>query len=311
MAAKLARLGYLGLAKETTQGTLVTPTIFIPSTKQDPTETINPIVDESIRANPARTQGIYGGAKSSTFATAGWPYPDTIGHLFAALGMTDTLTTGTGAAPNIHTFARANAQPTTYSLTHFDALTPKGYPGCMLNQLTFKGDVSGAVEYETDWVGWASSTVSAATPSYTAVQPFLGWEMTAVVAAAAKTNLRSCELTLNNDAEVIMGSTGSQGPRETFADGLKYTFKYQAIFDDETDYDRFLAYLPFALTLTFTAPTAVGGASLVFGSPASVITTAKRGSDGKWLTLDVEGEGVSSSNGPVTVVLRNSIATAY
>lgn len=88
----LAKLGYIGLAKETTQGTYVTPSVFIPCTKIEAEDVFMEIRDESYRNNDTLLQGVYQGPGDSTFSLDLMAYPDVIGYILRGIIGPDTVT---------------------------------------------------------------------------------------------------------------------------------------------------------------------------------------------------------------------------
>lgn len=113
----LARLTALGIAKETTQGTWVTPVRYIPITGPKPEDLIAPLRDESLRNNDTVLQGVYGGpAQSAVAYTVPEAYPDILGdHLRAILGP-DTLTAGVSTTLSATTIAGATSITTAASI---------------------------------------------------------------------------------------------------------------------------------------------------------------------------------------------------
>lgn len=110
----LAKLGYIGIAKETTQGTYVTPTFYIPCTKIEAEDVFLPIRDESYRNNDTLLQGLYQGPGDSTFTIDLMAYPDAIGYILRGIVGPDTVTT-TGVSTTLASNAVVGA--TSLSLT--------------------------------------------------------------------------------------------------------------------------------------------------------------------------------------------------
>lgn len=145
----LSRRGFIGLAKEVTQGTYVTPAFYVPATNISAEDVFVPIRDESYRNNDTVLQGLYQGPGDSTFAFDMMGYPDALGHLLRASIGPDTVT-----ASGVSTTLAANcsAGAMTLSLT---ASVPA-------NSTIQISDASGA---NLEWVG--ITTVSGTGP-YTA-----------------------------------------------------------------------------------------------------------------------------------------------
>ncbi len=110
----LAKIGYIGLAKEGTQGTYATPTVYVPCTKIDAEDAFMEIRDESYRNNDTLLQGAYQGPGDSTVSIDVMAYPDVIGYLLRGLIGPDTVTV-TGVSTTLASNATLGA--TTLSLT--------------------------------------------------------------------------------------------------------------------------------------------------------------------------------------------------
>lgn len=91
---QLSHLATLGLAKETTPGTWVTPSQSIPFTKADFEDVTTEIRDESIRGNDTTLQGLYPGPIDATWSIDTMAYPVLTGHLLRAIIGPDTVTPG-------------------------------------------------------------------------------------------------------------------------------------------------------------------------------------------------------------------------
>lgn len=110
----LAKLGYVGIAKEVTHGTYVAPTFFIPCTKIDAEDVFVELRDESYRNNDTMLQGLYQGPGDSTFSIDVMAYPDAIPYLLRGIIGPDTVTT-VGVSTTLASNAVAGA--TSLSLT--------------------------------------------------------------------------------------------------------------------------------------------------------------------------------------------------
>lgn len=114
---QLARLGTLGLAKETVAGTYIAPTVGIPYTGSSGFEDmIAQIKDESIRGNDTTLQGSYQGPAHAEWTIDCMAYPDLVGHFLAATIGPDTVTAGTSTTLSALTTIGATAIQTAVSL---------------------------------------------------------------------------------------------------------------------------------------------------------------------------------------------------
>lgn len=89
----LARTSFLGYAKETTNGTAVTPTKAFPFTKAQYETTFGVLRDESVRGNDAVLQGLYQGPADGTWDIESHFYPDIAGDWLRMIGP-DTISGG-------------------------------------------------------------------------------------------------------------------------------------------------------------------------------------------------------------------------
>lgn len=87
----LAKLGYIGIAKETVQGTYTAPAFYIPCTKIDAEDVFVEIRDESYRNNDTMLQGVYQGPGDSTVALDLLAYPDALGYILRGIVGPDTV----------------------------------------------------------------------------------------------------------------------------------------------------------------------------------------------------------------------------
>lgn len=90
----LSRLGYIGIAKESTQGTYAAPTFYIPNTKVDAEDVYVPLRDESYRNNDTGLQGLYQGPGDSIFDFDLHSYPDALPYLLRGIIGPDTVVAG-------------------------------------------------------------------------------------------------------------------------------------------------------------------------------------------------------------------------
>jgi hypothetical protein len=91
---QLSRLAILGMAKESTVGTYVVPTVYVPFTKIDYEDNFAEIKDESFRANDSVLQGLYQGGVETDWSIDLMAYPDVVGHFLRGIIGPDTITAG-------------------------------------------------------------------------------------------------------------------------------------------------------------------------------------------------------------------------
>ena len=96
---------YLGIAKETTRGTVVAPTDFIPVSvsKVKPDDIIDSLFDEGLRGSMVKNYNYIAGRTRSTFDFGGPAFPDTVAYPIAGL-LGEVVTVG-ALAPYTHTIS--------------------------------------------------------------------------------------------------------------------------------------------------------------------------------------------------------------
>lgn len=114
MAERNAALGYLALGKETTKGTAVTPTTYLPYYDQNMVTDENVISDKPIFGNKFRTFQALEGHRTHKGTITAYGEPNTIGYW---LDMLLTKTSTTGAGPYIHVFGLSSTtDPNSYTM---------------------------------------------------------------------------------------------------------------------------------------------------------------------------------------------------
>jgi hypothetical protein len=159
---KLTALSSLGLAKESTYGTPVAATSFLPFKNPNIGDDFTILKDEGFRGMPAGPLGAYQGVATSHVEFEGDFYPTDPAHLFMGLLGADTLV---GAAdPFSHTLKLAAAQPPSYTITDEVADTVfRQYPGSMVYDLALKFTPLTGLTYAAKAMGLKSATTSAPT----------------------------------------------------------------------------------------------------------------------------------------------------
>ncbi|MFF4644989.1 hypothetical protein [Streptomyces sp. NPDC001389] len=380
----LSRLGWIGIAKESTQGTFVAPTFYLPVSKSDFNIEYTQLKDTSYRANDTNLQGLYQGAGETSASLELSAYPDAIGYFLRMIGP-DTVTVGvsttlssssiagatsistaatipagstiridtagnteyaitgtpSGAGPytipiaspatgltlphsssvavvsqTTHTFKQsASVAKPTYSLVDNNTFESWGYPGCTLSEVGLKIDPKGVATLDAKLTGWIGSVQTGlAAPTFTNVQPMLGWQWAMTNAGGSSTRGLSYDLTLKRATDAIHASNGSQQPREVFSGVLDADIKYKAIYESDTDYNLYLQALQTQPTsAVLTQPITAGGTSLTLTTTTPGWSKGGYDKGGVYVTADFEINGIYNSTdaGAIQAVLKNWVATAY
>ncbi|MFE2850556.1 phage tail tube protein [Streptomyces lavendulae] len=380
----LSRLGWIGIAKESTQGTFVAPTFYLPVTKSDFNVEYTQLKDVSYRANDTNLQGLYQGVGETSASLELAAYPDVLGYFLRIIGP-DTVTAGvsttlsssslagatsistaasipagstiridtaanteyaitgtpSGSGPytipiatpatgltlahssavavvaqTTHTFKQSTsvAKPT-YSFVDSNTLETWGYPGCMLSEVGFKIDPKGVATLDAKLTGWIPTIQTGlAAPTFTALQPLLGWQWAMTNAGSSSTRGLSYDLTLKRNTDAIHASNGSQQPREVFSGVLDADIKYKAIYESTTDYNLYLQALQSQPTsAVLTQPITAGGSSLTLTTTTPGWSKGGYDKGGVYVTADFEINGIYNSTdaGAIQAVLKTWTTSAY
>lgn len=113
---QLSKLAILGLAKETTAGTYVAPTTYLPFMKADFEDMYTAIKDESFRGNDTSLQGLYQGVVQADWSIDLMAYPDVTGHFLRGIIGPDTVSVGVSTTLSASTSVNATTISTAASI---------------------------------------------------------------------------------------------------------------------------------------------------------------------------------------------------
>jgi hypothetical protein len=389
----LSRRSYIGIAKETTQGTYAAPSFYIPVTSPVGEDVFVPIRDESYRGNDTVLQGLYQGPGDSAVSWDMMAYPDATGYILRSIIGPDTVTPGTsttlasncaagattlsltasvpsnstiqisdaaganlewvgvgtvtGSGPysapvaspvsgtrfahtaaggsvvsqSSHAFAQSpTAAQVSYTIVKYDVAVNSGttstraFTGCKLSECAVKIDPKGAVTLSPKWIGWLSSTQANPTPTFTSLQPVLGWQWSLTDGGAASTRGLTYDVTFKRTGtEAIHASTGQQGPREVFQGGFEADGTLKSIFESDADLSLFLNYTQLPVVNALAQPAPSGGMALTLTHSRGGLSKGVVDATGTYLTgsFDLSAIYNGTDAGAVTATLTNYSSTAY
>lgn len=213
-----------------------------------------------------------------------------------------------------HTFQQSTTQrPPSWSLSVWDTVDYRGWPGCVLSELQLKIDPKGAISAAPKFVGFPEQVVASFVPAYVQVEPVLGWQWTMKNAGASSTRGLTLDLTFKRATEPIHSSDGVAAPREVFCGALELDASYKAIYENTTDYDLFLTSTQTETTATLTKPYSKGGESVAFTMSQSGYHKGQRdlGQTYVQASFDLSAIANTTDGGIVQVVLKNWQTAAY
>jgi hypothetical protein len=324
MALQQSVRSYLGIAKEVTKGTVVAPTDFIPVAKDSlkPQDIVDPLYDTGLRGSNVLNYAYIQGRTRSTVDFGGAVFADTVGYGIAGL-LGSVATTG-ASAPYTHTISLLNsltsgadAQPISYTLTDFYAVDVRSYPGCQFSDFSLKFNADGMLEYDTKTTGWASSTVSDPTPTFSTVLPTPVWRGTVSIGGTQVSTAMSGNIDMSRPVTPVYGISNTQNPYQVFLGPLEVTGKITFLMETDAELTRFLNNTQPAIVLNWSYGT---GSTLVqiqatISKGAYTAAMIERGEDFVQVSIDLNGQSTTTDAGstggyaPIKWVLQNAKAS--
>jgi hypothetical protein len=324
MTVQASVRSYIGIAKETTKGTVVAPTDFIPVAKDSlkPQDMVDALYDTGLRGSNVLNYNYIPGRKHSTFDFGGAVFADTIGYGLA--GIMGACATSGASAPYTHTISLLNSlttgtdtQPISYTLTDFYAVDVRSYPGCQFSDFSLKFNADGMLEYDTKTMGFSSSTVSDPTPTFSTVLPTPVWRGTVSIGGSAVTNAMTGNIDMKRPVTPIYGISNTQDPYQVFLGPLEVTGKITFIMENDDQLTNFLNNSQPAIVLNWAYGAGAAAVQIQATITKGAYTAAviERGQDFVQVTIDLNGQGNTTDDGasggfaPIKWVLQNAKAS--
>lgn len=303
--AKLSALGHLGLAAETTYGTAVAPTVWIPYDTLKSEDDIKKINDEARRGVVSKTFGVYNATRQGKVEVDCDVYPETLGYFVKAI-LGGYAVTGTG--PYTHTFSVANVLPPSYTLSDYDALTERQYAGAVINELSLKFDAEDVLKMSAKFMSKASVIGTVSTPTYTATNPFMGFQATLKIGGTSNVNLVGGEYSIKRDVNLLFTANNTQDVAKFSAGRIDVTGKLTFDVEDETELLNYLNGTQPSLEILFTRD-ANTTLDIMMSKVDFTKAVVDRGQE--YIRLDAEFRAIynTTDNGMTKLTLKNSVTT--
>lgn len=321
---------FLGLAKETVQGTPVTPsTAWIPIDSFAPEDKPVWLDVNSMYNDMAKTHGRVQGVNHTEFDMAFPCFMDTLPHLlYNILGELSTA----GSAPNVHSVSLLNsgtAQPPSHTFVHWQGLPAttqaRVYAGACLSELTVSGNAeSSLLSVTAKGLAYPSSIypTSVPVPTYSAVVPQAAWRyqvgLGGTVAGSPNVHIREWSITITRELHAEWTAQNLQSPyiiqRGAVSTSGSLTVSVPA---DEAEFLYFLNNTQPQMQIKGS----VGAAGTLFGlqidSQLTAMDTGKIKTDEEAIGVDLTWIGIanttnvgaSGGNGPAKFVVSNQTAS--
>jgi len=313
-----ANLTFLGIAKETTPGTAVAATNFLPVVDVKPKINVAYLEDNAMRGAMAKIFNEIPGVSFCEYEFGGPAFADVIGWALAGV-LGDVATTG-ASAPFTHAVSLLNSgQPKTYTISDYNGFNTRQFAGCKISEVGLKFAGNGMLEYSAKATGRSFATTSKPTPSFSAVTPQAAWVGVATVAGSASSLITAGDLTIKRSVEPIHNVDGTQSPYDVFAGGdLTVSGSLTAVYEDDTVYANYLNGTPIVLDLDWSQGAGAAATQIKAHMTSAQITDASisRGS-GKYVELDLKFDaianstdvGVSAGYSPIKATIKNALAS--
>ena len=312
---------YIGIAKEVTKGTAVTPTDYIPvdPASVKPADIIGALYDDGLRGSLVKNYNYVPGRTNSTFDFGGDAFADTMGYALAGV-LGDVATVG-ASAPFTHTIslknsatAAADAQPISYTITDFYAAAVRAYPGCQFSDFSLKFNADGMLMYDAKSTGWLSATASTPTPTFSTVLPTQVWQGAVTVGGSTLTNAVSGEINLKRPVTPVFGIATTQNPYNVFLGALEVTGKLTFVMEADTELTRYLTNTQPAVVINWTYGAGATAVQIqcTLTKGAYVAAVIDRGSDFVQISVDINAQGNTTDAGaslgysPCKWVIKNA-----
>jgi hypothetical protein len=315
---------YIGIAKETTKGTIVAPTDFIPVAKDSlkPVDIVDPLYDTGLRGSNVVNYAYIQGRTRSTFDFGGAVFADTIGYGLA--GLLGAVATTGASAPYTHTISLLNSltsdvdvQPISYTLTDFYAVDVRSYPGCQFSDFSLKFNADGMLEYDTKTTGWASSTVADPTPTFSTVLPTPVWRGTVSIGGSAVATAMEGSIEMTRGVTPIYGISNTQNPYQVFLGALEVTGNIKFVMENDSQLINFLNNTQPAIVLNWAYGSGATAVQIQATISKGAYTAAviERGDDFVSVAIEFNAQanttddGASGGYAPIKWVLQNAKAS--
>lgn len=261
-----ASFGYLGIAVETTPGTGLAPTSFVP------VKSVNFNIDQeeiSFReiSGSRQAQQKFGGSIRPSVSLTSAFYPSrAFAVMLRALFGNATTAPGTGTTPTtfVHTFTDAAVLPSltferSDTATEGTGLLHQRIPGCKIESMSFTAEFGSDVEVSIEAQGLSfptDPTTKPATITLPAMNPFIFTGVSVSIDGVPSDLFRSVSFDFNNTLEPQEALRGTRTAYKIHEGPLECTMSGTLIYDDNSVYNRFRDATEFSLAVTFVGDVA-------------------------------------------------------
>lgn len=304
--AKISALGHVGVSLESTFGTAVVPTLYIPYNTIKVEDDIKKVVDDGRRANLTKDFASYNTTMSGQVDIDSLAYPDILGIFLKAIFGQDQVTGA--SSPYTHKFTVSNALCPSVTVQDYNAITERQYTGGLVREVGLKFDSEKELSLSAKMITKASATATQTNPTVSTTTPFLGYTATLKIGGTSNLNMVGGEVTVKREAQLIFGANNSQQASKYVTARIEAEGKLNFIVEDETELLLYLNGTQPTLDILFTQ-NANTSLDLSFGKID--VTKAVLDRSGEMVKCDLSFKALYNATdaGMATFTLKNAVAT--
>lgn len=310
----------VGIAKETTYGTAVPATAFLPVSSAPKTDDkLKLDEDKAWRGSMGVDYGFQPGIYDTSLSLSSYVFPDTVGWALAGV-LGDVTTTG-ATAPFTHTFSLyngTNGQPKSYTLTDWYVANGRQYPGAVFNACSFKISGDGLISYDmgVDALPSVSLANTKPTSSFTTVTPLSGWQGQVQIGGVASTAVLSFECDIKRKTTAIHSISGQQGAQSVFAADLSVSGKMDVVMTDDSQLLNYLNNSQPSLDVNYAIGAGASAQQFKLHMSKAAYTAATVDRSKEFVQLSISYTAVFNSTdigtsggfSPIKATLQNNVA---
>lgn len=245
----------LGLAKETTLGTAVPATTFLPVKTPKFIVKYATIRDDAMRGNASMDQAYYQGEGYTEVDTGDMHfYPDDSLHFLMAVLGVDTIT---GAGPYTHPLTLLNTgRPPSYTFQKYDSsvATVRQVAGVLINDVSLKFTTTNSkLILAAKGKGRIATNATKQAAAYSTAGMLLPWQAALTLAGGGNIKLLDFQLNLKRAVDLIFGAQGTQDSTDGNVGPLEVTGKMTFASADYTEYNYYLNNTQPITSIVFTS----------------------------------------------------------
>lgn len=311
---------FIGVAKETTKGTAVAPTSFVPVGGFNPKRVPTMLLDEGWRGSNVDAYGSQHGKVHSEIEIEESPlFVDTFGFPMISIFGEEALT---GAGPYTHVFTVLNSgdmQPVAQTWTDMvGSIGAKAWPGVQLSEVTLSIDPDGNVTWSASGNGFPEAAASTPTAAFSMLLPMQGWRMSATLNGTAIQPI-SLEVTFSREIEIKKTANASQNPFAIWVGKLSVSVSGEIVAEGDTHHAALVADTQGILSITGTRGAGASAETLTVLCTKTAYEAVEIGRGQSEIHYDLSLKaianttdvGVSAGYGPAKVTLVGPRSTVY